>query len=68
MSYRPKENEMPAWANKHRKRLNYIDGEKEVFQDKTKFKHLSAKPGPQRIIEGKVQHNEGNYTKEKARN
>ena len=46
-----------------------IDGETKVFQDKTKFKQcLSTNTALQKIIEEKVQHKKGNYTKEKARN
>jgi hypothetical protein len=43
-----------------------IDRESKVFH--TKFKHcLSINPAQQRIINGKHQHKEGNYTLEKAR-
>jgi hypothetical protein len=46
-----------------------IDGDSKAFQDKTKFKqYLSTNPVIQRIIEGKLQHKEGNYTQEKPRN
>jgi hypothetical protein len=45
-----------------------IDGENEVFNDKTKFtQYLSTNPGLQRIIKGKLQHKEENYALEKAR-
>jgi hypothetical protein len=45
-----------------------IDGETKVFHDKTKFtQYLSTNPALQRIIKGKFQHKEGNYTLEKAR-
>jgi hypothetical protein len=45
-----------------------IDGETKIFQDKTKFKqYLSTNPALQRIIDGKCQYMEGNYTLEKAR-
>jgi hypothetical protein len=45
------------------------DGDSKVFQDKTKFKqYLSTNPAIQGIIEGKLQHKEGNYTQEKPRN
>jgi hypothetical protein len=45
-----------------------IDGETRVFHDKTKFpQYLSTNPALQRIIKGKLQHKEGNYTLEKAR-
>jgi hypothetical protein len=46
-----------------------IDGETMVFHDKTKFKqYLSTNPALQRIIKGKLQHNEGNKAQEKASN
>jgi hypothetical protein len=39
------------------------------IQDKTKFKqHLSSIQALQRIVEGKLQHKEGNYTQENTRN
>jgi hypothetical protein len=45
-----------------------IDGQTKIFQDKNKFtQYLSTKSGLQRIIDGKHQHKEGNYTLEKAR-
>jgi hypothetical protein len=45
-----------------------IDGETEVFPNKTKFtQYLSTNPALQRIIKGKLQHKEGNYALEKAR-
>jgi hypothetical protein len=45
-----------------------IDGENKIFHDKTKFtQYLSTNPALQRIIDGKHQHKEGNYTLEKAR-
>jgi hypothetical protein len=45
-----------------------IDGETKVFHHKTKFKHyLSMNPALQRIIKGKHQHKDGNYTVEKTR-
>jgi hypothetical protein len=38
-----------------------IDGETKVFHDKTKLtQYLSTNPALQRIIKGKLQHNEGN--------
>jgi hypothetical protein len=44
------------------------DGESNIFHDKTKFtQYLSINPALQRIIDGKHQHKEGNYTLEKAR-
>jgi hypothetical protein len=45
-----------------------IDGEIKIFHDKTKFtQYLSTNPVIQRIIDGKHQCKEGNYTLEKAR-
>jgi hypothetical protein len=45
-----------------------IDRKNKIFQDKTKFtQYLSTNPALQRIIDGKHQHKEGNYTLEKAR-
>jgi hypothetical protein len=45
-----------------------IDGETKIFHDKNKFiQYLSTNPALQRIIDGKLQHKEGNYTLEKAR-
>jgi hypothetical protein len=45
-----------------------IDGETKVFRDKTKFtEYLSTNPALQRIIKGKHQHKDRNYTLEKAR-
>ena len=45
-----------------------IDGETKVLHDKTKFtQYLSLNPALQRIIKGKQQHKDGNYTLEKAR-
>jgi hypothetical protein len=45
-----------------------IDGETKIFHDKTKFtQYLSTNPALQRIIDGKHQHEAGNYTLEKAR-
>jgi hypothetical protein len=39
-----------------------------IFNDKTKFTHyLSTNPALLRIIDGKCQYKEGNYTPEKAR-
>jgi hypothetical protein len=40
-----------------------IHGETKVFHDKTKFtQYLSKNPALQRIIKGKHQHKDGNYT------
>jgi hypothetical protein len=45
-----------------------IDGKTKVLHDKTKFTHyLSRNPALQRIIKGKHQHKDGNYTLEKER-
>jgi hypothetical protein len=47
---------------------NNTDGETKVFHDKTKFiQYLSTNPALERIIMGKHQHKDGNYTLEKAR-
>ena len=44
---------------------NTIDGETKVFHDKTKFTHyLFTNPALHRIIKGKHQHKDGNYTLE----
>ena len=46
-----------------------IDGETKGFHDKNKFtQYLSTNPTLQRIMNGKDQQKEGNYTLEKARN
>jgi hypothetical protein len=46
-----------------------IDGETKIFHGKTTFtQYLSIYPALQRIIDAKCQHNEGNYTLEKASN
>jgi hypothetical protein len=45
-----------------------IDGETMIFHDKTKFtQYLSINPALQRIIDGKLQYKEGNYTLHKAK-
>jgi hypothetical protein len=45
-----------------------IDGETKILHDKNKFtQYLSTNPALQRIIDGKHQHKEGNYTLEKAK-
>jgi len=45
-----------------------IIGETNIFHYKTKFiQYLSTSPALQRIIDGKLQYKEGNYTLEKAR-
>ena len=44
-----------------------MDGETKVLHDKTKFTHyVSTNPALQRIIKGKQQHKDRNYTPEKA--
>jgi hypothetical protein len=44
-----------------------MDGETKVLHDKTKFTHyVSTNPALQRIIKGKQQHKDRNYTLEKA--
>ena len=44
------------------------DGETKVFYEKNKFtQYLSTDPSLHRIIDGKCQQKEGNYTLEKAR-
>jgi hypothetical protein len=45
-----------------------VDGETKVLHDNTKFtQYLPMNPALQRILKGKLQYNEGNYTLEKAR-
>jgi hypothetical protein len=45
-----------------------IDGETKVFHDKTKFtQYLSTNPALQRVIMGKHQYKERNYTLEKGK-
>jgi len=58
---------MPVQATKPKKISITIDEETKVFHDKTKFTQcLSTNPVLQRIIKGKDQHKDGNYTLEKA--
>jgi hypothetical protein len=46
-----------------------IDRKTKIFHDKIEFtQYISTNPALQRIIDGKHQHKEGNYTLEKARN
>jgi hypothetical protein len=46
-----------------------IGGEIKIFHNKTKFKqYLPTNPALQRILKGKLQPNEGNYTQENTRN
>jgi hypothetical protein len=50
------------------KLLVTIDRETMIFYNKTKFtQYLSINPALQRIINGKLQHKEGNYSLEIAR-
>jgi hypothetical protein len=50
------------------KLLITIDGEIKIFHYKNKFiQYSSTNPALQRIIKGKIQHREGNYTLEKSR-
>jgi hypothetical protein len=59
---------MPAKTTIPRKLTITIDGETKIFYDKTKFaQYLSTNPALQRIINGKLQHKEVNYTLEKER-
>jgi hypothetical protein len=45
-----------------------IAGENKIFHDKTKFiQYLSTNAALQRIIDGKHQHKEGNYTLENSK-
>jgi hypothetical protein len=45
-----------------------IDGEIKIFYDRNKFaQYIYPNPALQRIINGKRQHKEGNYTLEKAK-
>jgi hypothetical protein len=45
-----------------------IDGETKIFHDKNKFtQDLSTNPALQRILDGKRQNKEGNYTLDKPR-
>jgi hypothetical protein len=44
------------------------DGESKIFHDKTIFtQYISTNLALQKMIDGKLQHKEGNYTIEKAR-
>jgi len=46
-----------------------IEGETKIFHDKVEFtQYPSTNQAPQRIIERKFKHMEGNYTQEKPRN
>jgi hypothetical protein len=45
-----------------------IGGEIKIFHDKMKFtQYVFTNPALQKIIKGKLQHKDGNYTIEKAR-
>jgi hypothetical protein len=51
------------------KLLIIIGRETKIFHDKANFKqYLSTNPALQRILEGKLQHEEGIYIKDKTRN
>jgi hypothetical protein len=46
---------------------NTIGRKTKIFHDKTKFtQYLSTNPALQRVIDGKHQHKEGNYTLKEA--
>jgi hypothetical protein len=61
----PKRTKMPAQATIPTKLSITIDGERKIFQDKTKFKqYLSTNLALQRKIEEKIQLKEGNYTQQ----
>jgi hypothetical protein len=58
---------MPAQTTIPSKTLT-IDGETKIFHDKTKLtQYFPTNPALQRILDGKLQHMEGNYTLEKVR-
>ena len=64
----PKRTQMAAQATIPAKLSITIDGETKVFHDKTKFtQYLSMNLALHRIIKGKYQHMDGNYTLEIAR-
>ena len=59
---------MPAQATISNKISINIKGETQTFHDKNKFtQYLSMNPALQKIVKGKFQHEEGNYTPEKGR-
>jgi hypothetical protein len=63
-----REHKWPAHTTIPRKVPITINGENKIFHDKTKFtQYLSTNLTLQRIINGKDQYKEGNYTLEKAR-
>jgi hypothetical protein len=63
-----KRTQMPAQATIPCKNSLAIDRENKILHDKTKFiQYFSINPALQRIIDGKHQHKEGNYTLEKVR-
>jgi hypothetical protein len=60
-------NASPDYYKQQNSQLPWMEKIK-VFHDKTKFtQYLSTNPALQRIIKGKHQHKDGNYTLEKAR-
>jgi hypothetical protein len=63
-----REHKCQSWLLYPAKLSINIDGETKIFHDKTKFtQNLSMDPAFQRMIKGKQQHKDGNYTLEKAR-
>ena len=59
---------MPAQATIHSKTLNQHIGRKQIIPGQTQFKQYpSIDPALQRILERKLKHKEGTYTKEKTR-
>jgi hypothetical protein len=69
MLYRPQENTNASPRLLYPAKLSItVDGETKVLHDKTKFtQNLSKNPALHRIIKGKHQHNDRNYTLKKAR-
>jgi len=69
MSYRPQENTNAQPTLLYPAKVSItINGETKIVYEKTKFtQYLSTNPALQRIIDGKLQHKEGNYTLEKTR-
>jgi hypothetical protein len=64
----PKRTQIPSRLLYPTKLSVTIKGKTKLFHDKTNFKHyLSIKPDLQRIIEGKLQHKEENYTHRKKK-
>jgi hypothetical protein len=64
----PQRTQMPARLLYPAKLSMTIDEETKIFHNKTKFtQYHSTNPALERIIDGKHQHKEENYTLEKAR-